>query len=277
MFVESSKKGRRGFTLIELLVVIAIIAILIGLLLPAVQSVRVAAARISSTNNLKQIGLASHNHGDTYGFLPANSPVGGLTTNPRGSWAFQILPFMEQQNIYNQYSGNLTGYTSYLKNFACPGRGRPTSSSFTDYAWNCNLNANAGAANVLNGTYTSSNAITLIGIQDGTSNTALAGHKYLSITNYAMIATTEAIGTPSVQTGRTGTSSVGGTASLNSYLSYARDSTTADSTYTGFGGPFAAGGLFLLGDASVRPVPYTFTSFGAMLTPNGGEVVSWPN
>ncbi|MFO0930084.1 MAG: DUF1559 domain-containing protein [Gemmataceae bacterium] len=115
MFI--SAKDRRAFTLIELLVVIAIIAILIGLLLPAVQKVREAAARMQCSNNVKQIVLGCHNYNDATSQLPPSVMMGTFVNaidsydeNFGPNWAVVLLPYIEQDNLYKQYSTSINNY-----------------------------------------------------------------------------------------------------------------------------------------------------------------------
>jgi len=121
--MATQKRISKAFTLIELLVVIAIIAILIGLLLPAVQKVREAGKRMECSNNIKQMVTALHNYHDTKNRFPLSG-----TADKSHSWNVFILPFMEQENLYNQYDTNQNWFDPInnkatqmqVKTFICP-------------------------------------------------------------------------------------------------------------------------------------------------------------
>jgi prepilin-type N-terminal cleavage/methylation domain-containing protein len=121
---QNHSGGRIGFTLIELLVVIAIIAVLIGLLLPAVQKVREAANVTQCQNNLKQLGLATHNYSDTNGTMPIFGGYVGFHSGvqqavPALTIFYLLLPFVEQQNLFNQ-GANSTTFSTTLTLLHCP-------------------------------------------------------------------------------------------------------------------------------------------------------------
>ncbi|HEU0069560.1 MAG TPA: DUF1559 domain-containing protein [Nitrospiraceae bacterium] len=124
---------RAGFTLVELLVVIAIIGVLVSLLLPAVQAAREASRRSSCQNNLKQIGLAAHNFHDTYKKLPSSVRPAGPTPLPRIAGLTFLLPFIEQQNVYDQYdqtvnwshANNLPLTSQQIQTYLCPSGTEP--------------------------------------------------------------------------------------------------------------------------------------------------------
>jgi prepilin-type N-terminal cleavage/methylation domain-containing protein/prepilin-type processing-associated H-X9-DG protein len=205
---------RRGFTLIELLVVIAIIAVLIGLLLPAVQKVREAANRMSCTNNLKQLALAAHHYHDTRGVFPnglhAVETSGGRYANGTNWWV-EVFPFFEQGNLYrrwdyNDYRNNLAGGTSATtaqvpKVLLCPSD--PLSESVFQYTASAPQNAwrngfygissyggnggrrSAGNSSVVpdtnptrDGIIFKDSQVRITDVTDGTSATFLLGERY---------------------------------------------------------------------------------------------------
>ena len=193
----SLRNRRTGFTLIELLVVIAIIAILIGLLLPAVQKIREAAARMQSSNNLKQMGVAAHNYHDSRGYLPPahmEKKPGQIC----GPFAFLILPYIEQNNAYKDSMSSSfrhhsiasaarnTPISTYLNpsdpssNGTLPEQGHNTNEEMGAMSYRVNQTCLWPVVFDEAGRVHGGPLRKLLGITDGTSQTILMGEGYAS-------------------------------------------------------------------------------------------------
>ena len=185
---------RRAYTLVELLVVIAIISILIGLLLPAVQKVRSAAARAKCINHLKQIGIATHQYHDDRNTMPPGWRSTNGTPGRYSSWLLHLLPYVEQSAIFNEAveayrlspsafnNPPHPGLSRVVSLFACPADARSASAHVSLrtghlVAFTCYLGVSGRDYSTRDGVLFPDSATRFADITDGTSNTLLAGER----------------------------------------------------------------------------------------------------